>query len=447
MPPSRASERKPVVRFVTARTELGPRYERACGWNALLPPRTPVTAAPGDLDCDVVIVGAGYTGLAAARRWAALSPESDIVLLDADTVGEGNPGRNSGFLLEIALAHDVDASNLRRMRECNRLLAATMQAIATDVAATGRECGLERTGTYRAAAGDEGRAALARYEAFLQNAGLDHERLDREALRARIGTTFYRAGLYSPHCWLVQPAALIRALAGLLPGNVRLRELEPALGVKRRGDRWHVTTTRARISARQVVLANNAFCKDLGVGRSRITAMYTYAALTEPLQDDELAECGAGRQWGLLPAHRLGSTLRRTGDGRLLIRSLYGYEREANNALVEERLRAALLRRFPRLASTRFAATWSGATGFTYNAAPLWGEPQPGLHVSAGCNGGGVVKGTLLGRLLAERAHGLSTPDVAALFGRASWMPPEPLRRIGFHIVAARERQRARAEV
>jgi len=149
----------------------------------------------------------------------------------------------------------------------------------------------------------------------------------------------------------------------------------------------------------------------------------------------------------VLPAHRLGSTLRRTADGRLLIRSFYGYEREDNTKWLAGKLADNLLRRFPQLVKVEFEYLWSGATGFTLNGAPVWGESKPGLFVSAGCNGGGVVKGTLFGKLLVDLAFGLPTPDMQRLFGQASWMPPEPLRRIGFHTVAALERRRGLAEV
>src|SRR5690606_26722065 len=158
---------------------------------------------------------------------------------------------------------------------------------------------------------------------------------------------------------------------------------------------------------------------------------------------------GSEPEWGLLPAHRLGTTLRRTADGRLLVRSGYGYEREADNGRVAERLRECLVRRFPHLTLDPvrpFAHVWGGATGFTYNGAPVWGQHAPGLWVSAGCNGGGVVKGTLFGTLLARKALGRPVPDVTGLFGAASWMPPEPLRRLGFAVRAPLERRAAGPE-
>jgi glycine/D-amino acid oxidase-like deaminating enzyme len=413
----------------------------------LLPKRDPVAVLGKDTRCDVAIVGAGYTGLAAARQWARHAPDDQVLVLDASEIGEGNPGRNSGFLLEIALANDANAGQLERMKNCNRLIADTMQEIRGTVQASGIDCDLQRSGTYRAAAGNAGETALDQYRAFLEAAELPFQLLNREQLEQKLGTRFYRRGLYSPHCYLAQPAALIRGLASQLPSSVTVCERAPVTQLAQRNDCWMLTTPQGNVRADKVILANNAFCKGLGTGRSRIVAMYTYAALTRRLPEEVLATLGGETSWGVLPAHRLGSTLRRTSDGRLLVRSFYGYEREADNQLIAKQLGDNLLRRFPQLGKVEFEHVWSGATGFTFNGAPIWGQARPGLFVSAGCNGGGVVKGTLFGRLLVDRIHGLPVPDMQQLFGQASWMPPEPLRRIGFHAVAALERRRGLAEV
>lgn len=420
---------------------------RKCGWHSLLPARAHQPSLETDTHCDVAIVGAGYTGIAAARRWAELSPGSDIVLVDASVPEDGNPGRNSGFLLEVALAHDADPGEMKRMKQCNGLLSETMQQIVADVTASGIDCGLRRTGTYRAAAGDDGIRALEQYRQFLDAAGLPATVLDRDQLEDRLGTRFYRQGLYSPHCYLAQPAALVRAMLNRLPSSVRRFEHTPATSLHRTQNLWQLATPGGRITSRHVVLANNAFAKGLGIGGSRVVAMYTYAALTAPLAPALLDKLGSEQEWGLLPAHRLGSTLRRTAEGRLLVRSLYGYERESGDSDVESALQSSLQRRFPQLGNLRFESLWSGATGFTMNGAPVWGEHSPGLFVSTGCNGGGVVKGTLFGRLLADLAHGEDVPDVHALFGRARWMPPEPFRSLGFQLMSRLERRRAAAEV
>jgi glycine/D-amino acid oxidase-like deaminating enzyme len=106
-----------------------------------------------------------------------------------------------------------------------------------------------------------------------------------------------------------------------------------------------------------------------------------------------------------------------------------------------------LRRRFPGLGEIGFEHAWGGAVGFTYNGAPLWGEREPGLYAACGCNGGGTVKGTLFGRLLAEQALGVAQHDVPGLFGRAAWMPPEPLRGLGFLLRSRLESWQGRLEL
>ena len=136
----------------------------------------------------------------------------------------------------------------------------------------------------------------------------------------------------------------------------------------------------------------------------------------------------------------MGSTFRRTEDGRILTRAFWGYEEELDNKKVEEVLRKSLRRRFPKISGADFFAVWSGATGLTINGSPVWGEFEPGLFVSAGCNGGGVVKGTLFGQLLANLANGVSAPNVESMFGQAAWMPGGALRWAGNELVAAYEK-------
>ncbi|MEX2496958.1 MAG: FAD-binding oxidoreductase [Woeseia sp.] len=432
--------------FGSVKPPAYPDYQRPCGWNALLPPRQPTQSLTSDVACDVVIVGAGYTGLAAARRFAERAPQSHIVVLDSSEVGEGNPGRNSGFMLDIALANDARAGEVERMKACNRLLAGTMQDIKNLVAEHGIACELAKSGTWRAAAGSAGVAALRRYRDFLEATGLEFEMLGRPALRNRLGTNYYREALYSPDCHLVQPAALIRGMAGHLPPAVTLRENSPAVGIERDGGSWRVLTPQASVVAPDVILANNAFSRQLGPGRSRMAAVYTFAALTESCPDS-VPDTGDQAGWGLLPAHRLGSSLRRSTDGRFLIRSLYAYEKEPDNGQMAEKLRRSLQRRYPQLAAIPFASVWSGATGFTLNGAPLWGRVAPGLFVSAGCNGGGIVKGTLFGSRLADLVLGTESPEIPALFGTASWMPPDPLRSLGFRLTSGLQRYRGRAEM
>lgn len=424
-----------------------PNYKLKSGWNALLPVREASPLLDRDISVDVLIIGAGWTGISAAKRWHSLSPEAGIALIDSSEIGEGNPGRNSGFLLDIALAEDANPDQIEKMNLCNRLTASTMAEILAEIEHSGHTVDISKAGTYRAAASEVGMKSLNNYRAFLEAAGLEYESLEASALRSRMGSDFYQEGLYSPDCYLAQPAAAIRALASLLPESVQLFENTPALKLKQHSGGWQVQTPNAVIDARKLVLANNAFSKELGIARSRLVAMYTYAGLTPVLGQSVLDGLGSESNWGLLPTHRLGSTLRQTKDGRLMVRSMYGYEQEAPKNKIEDELIHRLQKRFPQLPKIELEHCWGGAVGFTYNGGAVWGEFKPGLHVSAGCNGGGTVKGTLLGKLLADAAHGIKVPDVPELFGRASWMPPEPFRQLGFKLASALESHQGRHEL
>lgn len=421
---------------------IAPLHQRPCGWNAWLKPRQCSQPAHGDLDAELVVIGAGYTGLAAAEAWAKARPDDRILVLEAESVGEGSPGRNSGFMLEVALANDATSAELERMSRLNALSRQAMASLRHKVEQHHIACQLDHSGTYRAAHKPTGAAALADYQAFLEASGLRYERLERAALDERIGTSYYAEGLYSPDCYLVQPAALIRGLADALPASVQLHEHSPATAVRPDGNGWRVSTPSAEIRTPRVILANNAFSRALGADASRLTAIYTYAAVT-PVLPTPIRERVMPQSWGLLPAHRLGCTLRTTHDGRLMIRSRYSYEQEADNALIERSLAHSLARRYPELTDTEFEHVWGGTTGLTHNGAPLWGEIHSGLYVSAGCNGGGVVKGTFLGDALARHALGQTTEPIHQLFGKASWMPPEPIRHLGFCLVSALEKRRA----
>ncbi len=420
-----------------------PAHERRCGWNALLPPRDARPALAGTTSCDYAVVGAGFTGLAAARAYAEARPGEDVRILEADAVGEGSPGRNSGFMLEIALAEDADAGSLARMEEMNGHTRRTMATLAQRVADHGIPCDLAHRGTYRAAATARGARAIEAYRRFLAGAGLPHQCLDADALTERLGTTHYRVGLHSPDCWLVQPAALIRGLADALPPGVHLHEHSPVRQVERERGAWVLRTDGGALRARTVLLANNGWAAALHAGARRLTPVFTYAALTEPV---DAAALGTDPQWGLLPAAKLGCTLRRTADDRVLIRSRYSYGAEQSNARIETQLRRSLARRWPALAATPFAHVWGGSTGVTLGGAPLLDELEPGLRVAAGCNGGGVVKGTLFGEAAARAALGETVPDLTRLFGAPGAVPREPWRHLGFRLLTGLWRLQAGGE-
>jgi glycine/D-amino acid oxidase-like deaminating enzyme len=424
-----------------------PAHAERSGFNALLPARAPRPRAEGDIVADHVVVGAGYTGLAAARRLAQLRPDARIVLLEATEVGEGASARNSGFASPRDLPAGPTDADRARAAALDRFGEEGWAWLMEQVEAHGIDCGLVRSGRIKAAATEAGAAQVRALHEAVRAAGLPHELLDRDAIEARIGSAYYRCALLTEEGYLLDPAALVRGLADALPANVALHEGTPLLSLAREGGAWRLETPAARIVAPGVVLATNAAIRDLGYLRDRLVTIHTCAALTQQLAPGDVARLGAMGSWGVLPSHRLGTTLRRVGADRLLVRSTYSHERPLPARRVHETLLSCFHRRYPALAHVGLAHSWGGTTALTLNGAPWWGQLAEGLHASAGCNGAGIVKGSMLGKRLAELAlgHG-DQSDVRATWGRASWVAPEPFRSIGFAFVSARERRRAGLE-
>ena len=210
-----------------------------------------------------------------------------------------------------------------------------------------------------------------------------------------------------------------------------------------------VRTRNGPFSADNVILANNAFARRLGFLRSRLVTIYTYAGVTPVLDAAQQALLGQRDQWGVIPANRLGTTLRRIRGGRFMVRSAYSYEAEQPLERMAGQLRASFQRRYPQLAAHDFEYVWSGSTALTGNGASFVGEVRPGLYAAVGCNGAGVIKGTIHGRLLAERIAGQRSAmldDLEAL-EKPNWLPPDPLRRIGVLTAIACQVRKAGLEV
>jgi glycine/D-amino acid oxidase-like deaminating enzyme len=425
-----------------------PSYADRCGWNAMLPSRQPRPPARGDIRVKYAVVGGGYTGFAAARRLAELDPSADIAVLEATTVGEGSSARNSGFTSPRDSAFGLSPADLRKAEAINRFATEGFEALRGLIAAHGIDCGLTLTGRIKAAATEAGERVVRDLLDGARKLGAPHAFLDAKAMETRIGSPYYRCGLFTEEGYLLQPAALIRGLADALPGSVALHERSPVIALERRGGRWELRTPQARIAAEQVVLATNAAVKHFGYLRDRLVVIYTYAAITEAMAEQDAARLGAAPAWGLLPAHRLGTTVRRVGPDRLMVRSLYAYER----GLPMERVRAALTgcfnRRYPALSHVKLEHVWGGTTALTMNGSPAWGRLDEGLYASAGCNGSGIAKGTVLGKRLAETiVTGDPQAELRAAYGQASWIAPEPLRIAGFTVLSALERRRAGLEM
>lgn len=413
----------------------------------MLPLRNACPALAEDITVDYAVIGAGFTGLAAARRLHELDDQARIAVVEATTVGEGSSARNSGFTGSEVLPRNATPEGAAAAMQQTMLMREAFQWLTDTIVENGIQCEMQKVGSIRAAATEDGEASLRKVLEVARANDIKHSVLTRADIRDRIGSDYYRFGLYLSDTYLLQPAALIRGLADALPPGVRLYENSPVQRLDRDGEGWLLHTPGGVMRARNVVLANNGFIRKFGYLKLRMATIFTYAAVSRALSADEQAHAGQSPAWGVLPSHRLGTTLRRIGQDRLMVRSLYAHEAEVNQDDAMAKLHDRFARRWPDLAHVDFDYVWGGTTAFTMNGAPWWGKLDEGLYASGGCNGSGIAKGTMLGRHLADLMRGVGDPDkIPRVMGTASLIAPEPFRSIGFHIISALESRKAGLE-
>jgi glycine/D-amino acid oxidase-like deaminating enzyme len=192
--------------------------DQTCGWIAQLPAPPPPRLLTGRERADCVVVGAGFTGLAAARQLALHRPDWRIVVVEAGRVGSGASARNSGFIVD--LGHFVPAVGVDGNRRMARIARAGLERLRTLVRAHDIECAWTEGGRLHGAASDVGLRALERFLRGLDAMGEPYEALDAAAMTTRTGTAHYRAGAHTRGTVTMQPAALVRGIARTLPENV-----------------------------------------------------------------------------------------------------------------------------------------------------------------------------------------------------------------------------------
>ena len=174
---------------VVAEIRLLPADDATNGWSRILPPRPPRPPLEADIRADWVVAGAGFAGLAAARRLAETRPDDRIVLLEAQEAGEGASGRNSGFAIDVP--HNVGSAldELDGPRRFMRLSRAAIDHLGRAVSAAGIDCQWSRRGKYHAAVSPWGRREILEpFAKELDALSEPYRWLDRAQLIEEIGT-------------------------------------------------------------------------------------------------------------------------------------------------------------------------------------------------------------------------------------------------------------------
>lgn len=429
-------------------------------WNAILGPAPAYAPLTGAHRADVVIVGAGFAGLSAARRLRQIDPRASVVVLEAGRVAEGSAGRNSGFMID--LPHDLTSEDYAGAGDDRAMIALNRRAIAFAAEAV-QDYGIDQgffdpAGKINGAASDTAHAHNESYAAHLASLGEPCEMLDARAMRDLTGSAHYKSGLYTPGTVMLQPAGYIRGLAaGLVREGVTLHENSAVTALRRDGSDWTVSTATGQISAGCVILTVNGHLESFGFERGRLMQLFLYAVMTPELDADMLARLGGANRWGITPADPMGTTLRRIdsaqGGNRIITRTCatlapgrkVGPGHVARAARVMQQKFEA---RFPQLKGMRMQYAWAGHLCLTLNGVAVMRKLDDGLYSGCVQNGLGTARGTLTGIGAAELACGI-TSEITRHFSAEApprRLPPQPLQQIGANAVLRYKEWRAREE-
>lgn len=422
-----------------------PKDPGPAAWNRILTEATPFEQLNEDIQADWVVVGGGFTGIAAARRLAQLVGDQRIVLLEAGRLADGPAGRNSGFMID--LPHELNSETYAGSRDRD-LQQIRLNRAAIDFAGEmAAEFGMgpklyDRCGKMTGAGTDKGVAHIDSYCQHLKVLGEPYELKSTGDMKDWTGTGFYQKGLYTPGAVMIQPAAFIRAAASGLSAELSIYENSPVTSIQL-GDRHTLVTPKGRVQARNIILAVNGHVQSFGFYPRRLLHVFTYASMTRALTRDEVRRLGGASDWGILPADPMGTTVRRSSDlmgsgDRLVVRNhaTLNQSIEASDANLR---RAAKLQdrsfanRFPMLDGIEMEYRWGGRLCLSLNSMPAFGEVEDRVWSACCQNGLGTVKGTLSGMMAAEQAV-LGGSELLKDFldhQQPSKLPPEPFLSLG----------------
>jgi glycine/D-amino acid oxidase-like deaminating enzyme len=403
----------------------------------------PQPALTRDTECDLLVVGGGYSGLWTALLAKEADPALDVVLVEGDRVGWAASGRNGGFCA-ASLTHGL-GNGLQRWPDefdlLQRLGNDNLQSIEDTLNRYGVDCAWERTGGMDVATQPHQLPELREAADCAARHGIVLDVLDAEQVRAEVNSPSFLGGVWDRRgVAMVNPAQLAWGLARAAETmGVRIYENTLAVDLAAHGSGMAVRTNRATIRAGRVALGTNAFPSLVRRVRPYVVPVYDYALMTEPLSVEQRAAIGWRNRQGLADLCNQFHYFRMTADHRILwggYDAIYHYRGRVrtehdHRPATYRRLAKHFFRTFPQLEGVRFTHTWGGAIdtctrfsaffGTAYDARVAYATGYTGLGVGATRFGAAVMLDLLAGRRT-ERT------SLAMVRTKPLPFPPEPLR-------------------
>jgi glycine/D-amino acid oxidase-like deaminating enzyme len=390
-------------------------------WAATAQPGPVLAALEGDVTTDVVVIGAGFTGLSTAihLREAGVG----VVVLEAAEPGWGASGRNNGQVIPTLAGHDPSAMVKRHGaagERFNAVLRDSAQYLFDLIGKYDIPAEAEQAGWIQPVH-SPGRFKLAEKRVREWSAiGAPVELLDRAATAEMLGSQAWFGGFWNPTGGHINPLALTRGLAEVaLKLGAIIHARSPAIAMAHQNGRWSVKTARGSVTARALVLATNAYTGEFETGlapeiANEVIPVLSWQMATKPLSDTIAKTVIPARQ-AVSDTHRELYFARWDARNRLVTGGAAVFP-GAGGANLRPQVAARLKRLWPQLGDVEFDYVWSGYVGMTPDN--LLTPQVPGLPRIhrlgpdgfgwVGCNGRAVALSVSLGRELARATQGVA---------------------------------------
>ena len=429
--------------------------DQCCGWINNLQERLNVKKINENHICDFLIIGAGFTGLSAARKLGQVCKNKKIILVDAQLAGEGASSRNSGYLVDTTL-NDGFKSNkdINEYRNKVKIYSLGIKTVRDFVREYQVDCEWNECGKYFASSQLVDENKLREFSNVLKSLNFKNDIFYQKDLKEKLGTGFYKIGLYTWGGILLHPGKLVRSMINALPDNITLYENSPLISWKKINDKILCLFKNNKIEAKKIIFCTNGFLKSQNIKPRYSFPLTLTASMTRTLSEEEFKSIGEPKEWGVLPVRPMGATIRMTKDRRILIRNtaeLRNPNYMNNNDLIKKVKihKIGLKKRFPSLPSNLIESSWSGIVCRSSNSSQIFEKIDNNIY-AAGCyNGSGIGVGTLFGEQIALMALNQDSNEISIIEERKKpkWLPPDLFLKIGIYSRLFYERIKASSEV
>jgi len=429
--------------------------DNGCSWINDLSPRNNIQTIHSNLESEWLIIGAGFTGLSAARKLSQIYPKQKIILIDAQLAGEGASSRNSGYLVDTTL-NDGFTSNkeLENYKKKANIYRLGIEAVKRFIKEYQVDCDWNECGKYFASSKLDDKKILENFSETLSKLGFENNLKFKNDLSKKLGTNFYKIALHTKGGILLHPGKLVRAMIDTLPENIDLYENSSLLNWNKKNDMIICNFNNGSVKSKKIIFATNGFLKSLGIKTNYNFPITLTASMTRPLTKEEFISIGQPKEWGVLPIKPLGATIRMTKDRRILIRNTAEVRNpfmmsKQDLAKRTTKQKIGLKKRFPQLSDNLIQSSWSGIVSRTRNSSQIFEKIDTNIFVAGCYNGSGIGVGTLFGEQIAIKASNEQSKEIEIIEERnkPTWLPPQPFLNLGIKTRLLYERIRAYSDL